>query len=164
MTQQLDKNNRSLSGERVVAQCEFFSPALNRLVTEKAQAPHPIVFNMRGGCIYIQQYLDASHLEALFPHQRLGKLSQLSIFDNDANHFIFSDIKLRLVRLKPSLDAIGVVFRFVNLNPTQMDLLQQAHSALPAMRSAETAIQLSDNLYHWRMAQLSQGQPYRLAS
>lgn len=163
MTDQ-DKNYRKLSGARVAAQCEFHSPAFNRLLPERANAPHQIIFNVRGGCIYIQQYLDAHHLHALFPNKRLGKLSHLALFDDEDNHISLHDIKVRFVRLKPSVDGIGVVFRFVNLTQYQMDSLQKAQRTFPAMHSSESSIQLSNDLLNWRMKKLNQASQPRTQS
>lgn len=154
MTQLLEKNARNLSGERVVAQCEFFTPTFNRLLTEKSNTSHPIVFNLRGGCIYIQEYIDANHLHALFPVSRKGKVAKLALFD-DVNHFSLSNININFVRLKPSADAIGIVFRFANLSLLQMDSLQKAHQAFSAVDGTESAIQLSNDLLHWQHNQFN---------
>lgn len=151
MTQQPDKNFRQLSGERVAAHCEFYTPSFNKILPERANAPHPIVFNLRGGCIYIQQYIDAQHLDALFPNNRVGRVSFLALFDDEGNHFSLSDVKVQLVRLQPSRDGIGLVFRFVNLTQHQLDQLQKAHRAFPEMRCDESSIQQTADLLNWRM-------------
>ncbi len=143
MTQQ-GRDLRRLSGKRVFAQCELFKPAFTNSLPEKDNTIYPIVFNLRGGCIYIQHYLDTQHLHALFPKNNEGTISQLTLCDTQSTLIELHDIPLRFVRLRTVGDSLGIVFRFVNLSAEHMDFLHKAYSAFPTLAVSESCLQFDD--------------------
>lgn len=127
------KDYRRLSGERTYARAKIYVSGFSNGLPERDLSSLPMVFNLRGGCIYFNQYLDAENLHCLFPQDRQGVIAHMVLLGENGPVIQLYNLKIRFVRLKPVGDALGVVFSFVDVSPEQLDRLQKAYKAFPPL-------------------------------
>lgn len=144
MTLSLSKDYRKLSGDRVVAECEIYRDTDRAAEIEKSHLTKHLVFNLRGGCVYIRQFINQQYLNTLFPSGDRGVFPTITLFPEASDPIRLQNLNVGYLGLKQGKDALGIVFRFIDLTPKHLDQLTEAQSLFPALTKREKSIRFAE--------------------
>lgn len=125
-------DKRKISGYRLYAHCEVEIPNADVFAsrTRWAKAGN-LVFNMRGGCLYVDEAVDDALIETVFTPKRIGTFKTLVLYPEGAPHVTLNDLKVRFLRARREMTREGMVFRFLNFSDENFVKLEGLKEVLP---------------------------------
>jgi len=132
-------DKRKFSGQRVLAECEVLLCVIDPFSNMSNLKLGHLVMNMRGGCFYFSEHFHDRNLQNIFPNGDAATLKTLVLSSTDSPDIIINDLKIKFLRLSHQANREGIIFRFVDLNEEQMDLLFKAQKKLPVISASEEA-------------------------
>ncbi|WP_275096896.1 hypothetical protein [Sedimenticola hydrogenitrophicus] len=130
-------DKRKFSGQRVLARCEITLPIFDPFSNASNLMAGYLVFNMRGGCLYLGEHTHSKKFKKIFPEDYTVTLKELILSSNHTADIAVQNLTLKFLRLKGLDDREGIVFRFVDLIERQVDILFKAQERMPAITSRE---------------------------
>ncbi len=129
-SQNIDK--RSISGQRLYARCEFELPHVNLFSsTSRVVKAGNLVFNTRGGCLYVSDAVDDAMIEQVFSRKRTTTFKSIMLFPTDASPVLIRDVGARFLRARREMTRDGMIFRFSSLSDKAFEALDALSAVLP---------------------------------
>jgi len=127
-----DGNKRNISGPRLVARCEFELPHVNIFSSgRRAVKAGNLVFNSRGGCLYVADAVDDAVIEDVFSPKRSTVFKTVTLFPAEASPVVLRGVGARFLRARREMTREGMVFRFVNVPDEAFETLNSLSALLP---------------------------------
>ena len=96
-----DGNKRNISGPRLVARCEFELPHVNIFSSgRRAVKAGNLVFNSRGGCLYVADAVDDAVIEDVFSPKRSTVFKTITLFPAEASPVVLRGVGARFLRAR----------------------------------------------------------------
>lgn len=138
MTDQFS-DKRKFSGNRVIGRCEVIIKKDDPFATWNNVKTGHMVLNIRGGCLYLGEYFDEQNIVKFFPDNGSGKFIKLTLSADNRPDVVLENIKVAFLRLRKEANREGIVFRFVDITDTQLDILDNLRFNLPTIGPSEEA-------------------------
>lgn len=133
----VSSDKRKFSGQRVLARCKITLPIFDPFSNASNLKAGYLVFNMRGGCLYLGEHIHSKNIKKIFPDDYTVALKELHLSSNHTADIAVQNLTIKFLRLKELDDREGIVFRFVDLTEQQVDILYKAQELLPAITGRE---------------------------
>ena len=130
-------DRRFISGNRVIARCVMELPKVDLYTNFRNRKSAFLVFNVRGGSIYLFEQLNKHSLTGIFPNDRPVKLTNLTLYPREQPEIKLSEISMRFDHIREDAYEKGIVFRFVSLTEKNMDSLNAITLLLPPITANE---------------------------
>lgn len=140
-----DLNKRKISGDRLYARCELELRSDDLFLSGNQPVKvGNLVFNMRGGCVYLDEAIDDTVIDTVFSRKRTTTLKSLTLFPENGDKIVIMDIKIKFLRARREMMREGMVFRFLNFSDEAFEQLERVKSALqpfdPGMDFPKTVV------------------------
>ena len=132
-------DKRKFSGNRVIGRCEVIIHKDDPFATWNNVKTGHMILNIRGGCLYLGEYLDEQTIMKFFPDNGSGKFTKLTLSADNRADVVLENIKIFFLRLRKKASRKGIVFRFIDITDKQLDILEYLSSNLPAIGPSEEA-------------------------
>jgi len=133
----VQKNNRLISGNRVICQCSLELPKVDAFSNIKTDRQGYLAFNTRGGALYMGQQFTPLTINKIFNGDEPATLKQFVLYPPDAPAVKLGEIDARFLHFTEGKKFIGMVIRFVGLSEIQLDRLNTLCDSLPPMEDRE---------------------------
>jgi hypothetical protein len=130
-------DKRKFSGQRVLARCKITLPIFDPFSNASNLKAGYLVFNMRGGCLYLGEHIHSKNIQKIFPEDDTVTLKELILSSNHTADIAVQNLTIKFLRLKELDDREGIVFRFVDLTERQVDILYKAQELMPEITGRE---------------------------
>ena len=132
-------DGRKFGGDRVLAKCEVKVKKLDPFSHFDNEVKSGfIVFNMRGGCIYLEEHISEKNLDKIFPRGNTTVISRLALSGKDRPTEILHDLPVKFVRLRNEENRSGIVIRFANIVTDHLHALERALKNYPRIGDSES--------------------------
>ncbi len=131
------KNKRLISGNRVICRCSLELPKIDPFDNFKLHRAGYMVFNTRGGSLYMPQQFTEMSITKLFKPNEASKLKKLTFQPEVGAQVVVGDMQARFLKFTNSAGHSGMVLRFVNLAERQLDILNTLVDSLPGIGDDE---------------------------
>ncbi len=136
-----NKNNRLISGNRVICRCSLELPKVDAFSNIKIDRQGYLAFNTRGGALYMGQQFTPLTINKVFNGDEPATLKKFILYPPDAPAIKLGQVDARFLHFTEGQKFIGMVIRFVGLNENQLDNLNKLCDTLaPFDGSEELAI------------------------
>jgi hypothetical protein len=131
------KNNRLISGARVLCKCSLELPKLDPFSKFRDYRKGLMVMNVRGGCLYLADQLTDMNARKVFPPGNTSTIKKFTLYPPNDPEILIGDIKVRYLRLINGASASGLILQFVNSTEIQLGLLNSLLTLCPPVECAE---------------------------
>ncbi|MEM7256869.1 MAG: hypothetical protein AAF404_05720 [Pseudomonadota bacterium] len=131
----IKRDQRTIGGPRVASSFKLAVKNPDPFSVHKDSFAGIIVFNVRGGCLFIENAELSQAQKRIFSEGPVALLSSLDLETADGQRCSLRKIKIKLSREKDLEDLHGIVFKFVQTSEDQMELLNVLTEKLPHIDS-----------------------------
>lgn len=124
-------NKRAISGNRVICACSMQLPKVNAFNQLKIHRKGYLVFNTRGGALYLSPQFDESTVNQLFKPGEAGTIKNFKLYPRGNAEIVVGQISARYLFFTQSQAMPGMVMRFGNMSERQLIMLNTLMQELP---------------------------------
>lgn len=124
-------NKRAISGNRVICACSMQLPKVNAFNQLKIHRKGYLVFNARGGALYLSPQFDESNVTQLFNPGQAGVIKNFKLHPRGKAEVVIGQISARFLFFTQTQAMPGMVMRFGNLSEWQLEMLNTLMIKLP---------------------------------